>query len=256
MAAKPEKDYVGHQNRLSDEERDARRRLCELLTAATVPVAELLDNLNLFTSHIYLGRTLFVADLYRMIVNTPGVILELGTRWGQNMALLANLRALFEPYNHLRKIVGFDTFKGFPAVHSSDGAAYAKAGNYSVSENYKAVLSQILSLHEKQQPISQICKHELVEGDIVETLPKFLEREPSTVVAMAYFDLDIYEPTLFALRQLAPFLTKGSILAFDELCHPRFPGETVAVREALGVRNVNLRRVAWSTNQAYLIVGE
>jgi hypothetical protein len=37
--------------------------------------------------------------------------------------------------------------------------------------------------------------------------------------ALAYFDLDLYEPTRAVLEQIRPYLTKGSIVAFDEFAH-------------------------------------
>ena len=68
-----------------------------------------------------LARILFMDDLYRRIVDVPGVILELGVRWGQNLALFSALRTIYEPFNHNRKVIGFDTFAGFPSPHAKDG---------------------------------------------------------------------------------------------------------------------------------------
>jgi hypothetical protein len=68
-----------------------------------------------------LARILFMDDLYRRIVEVSGVVLELGVRRGQNLALFAALRTIYEPFNHNRKVIGFDTFAGFPAVDRKDG---------------------------------------------------------------------------------------------------------------------------------------
>jgi hypothetical protein len=251
-----DKDLVGHRSRLTVQEEDAKRILQQALSSGGVPADELIDQLNLFSTHIALGKTLFVEHLYRQILDVPGVIFEFGVRWGQNMALMTKLRALFEPYNHLRRIVGFDTFSGFPSVAPEDGGPYANVGGYNVSAGWKGVLEGILQAHEQQQPIPQIGKHELVEGDIRDTLDAYLKAHPETVISLAYFDFDIYEPTLFALQRIRPYLAKGAIVAFDELCHPRFPGETVALREALQMADVRLRRVPYTTNPAYFVVGD
>jgi len=37
-----------------------------------------------------------------------------------------------------------------------------------------------------------------------------------------------------ALQAVLPRLTRGSVLAFDEIGHPKWPGETAAFREVLG----------------------
>ncbi len=36
----------------------------------------------------------------------------------------------------------------------------------------------------------------------------------------------MYQPTKELLEAIRPRLTKGGILAFDELAHPKWPGET------------------------------
>jgi hypothetical protein len=56
-------------------------------------------------------------------------------------------------------------------------------------------------------------------GDATITLPKYLNTDSESVIAMAYFDFDVYKPTLTCLQAISPFLTKGSILAFADACH-------------------------------------
>src|SRR4051812_27502689 len=57
---------------------------------------------------------------------------------GQNLALMETFRGIYEPFNHNRKIIGFDTFEGFPAIHEKDGKSeVAKAGAYSVTKDYE-----------------------------------------------------------------------------------------------------------------------
>jgi len=40
-------------------------------------------------------------------------------------------------------------------------------------------------------------------------------------------------------------MPKGSVLAFDELDNPLWPGETQAAIDAVGLRNLRLRRLDW-----------
>jgi hypothetical protein len=116
------------------------------------------------------------------------------------------------------------------------------AGDYSVTEGWQDELEAILEFHNSNQPIPQKRKFELVAGDATETLPRYLRDNPETIVALAYFDFDIYAPTKACLQALLPHLTKGSILAFDELNCPEFPGETIALREVLGLSRYAIRR--------------
>jgi hypothetical protein len=170
------------------------------------------------------------------------------------MTTLCNLRGIYEPFNHSRRICGFDTFSGFAGVDAADGK-YSSDGDYSTSSNYEEELETILSLHESFSPISQIKKFDLVKGDVVETLPVWLDSNPHAIVAMAIFDMDIYKPTRAALELIVPRLTKGSLLVFDELNCPHFPGETQAVNEVLSLNNLRLKRFPHQPYCAYAEFG-
>jgi hypothetical protein len=235
------------------DEVEARARLAALLDATPVPGDDLLGNLAFYNTRIPLARQLFLAELYQRILTVSGSIIELGVRWGQNLALFTNLRAIYEPYNHTRHVIGFDTFAGFPSVHEFDGPD-AHPGGFDVSEHFVDHLSAVLTCHEDLAPISHIKKHELVVGDVIETVPAYLASHPETIVALAYFDLDLYEPTKAALEAIQPHLTKGSVLAFDELTHPSFPGEARAVAEVMGMGTFAIQRSPLASNVGFIVI--
>ncbi|HEY9217406.1 MAG TPA: class I SAM-dependent methyltransferase [Phenylobacterium sp.] len=230
-----------------------KQHLAETLRTCEVPDGELLDNLGLFLTRQNLARILFMQKLYEQILPVHGVVMEFGVRWGQNLALFSALRGMFEPFNYNRKIVGFDTFAGFPSVSSLDGGR-VRAGDYGVAPGWKEQLEGILGFHEQNAPIPQKRKFELVQGDAIQTLPKYLGEHPETVIALAYFDFDLYEPTKACLEAILPHITKGTVLAFDELNCPEFPGETVAVREVLGLSRYAIRRDPANPLMSWLVV--
>ena len=163
------------------------------------------------------------------------------------------MRGIYEPFNYNRKIVGFDTFGGFPSVDKKDGAK-VKTGDYAVTENYEVYLEKILAYHESESPIPHIKKFELVKGDAIVTIDEYLKRSPETIVALAYFDFDIYMPTKKCLEAILPRVTKGSIIAFDELNCPEFPGETLAVMEVLGLSKFALKRSVLNPLISYIVI--
>lgn len=208
-----------------------------------LPDEEVLPNLGMFLTSKALSRVLFFHEMYRKVLNHHGVIMEFGVRWGQTLTLLSALRGIYEPFNRHRKIVGFDTFTGLKGMEAKDGTqSRCQDGSFSVTPDYRAYLDKLLTLQDATNPISHIKKFELVEGDASLTVPAYLERHPETVVSMAIFDFDLYRPTKDALESLLPHLCKGSLLVFDELCDPYFPGETLALREVLGLRNLRIQR--------------
>jgi hypothetical protein len=229
------------------------KALVDHLKNTPIPNNEILANLGLFLTRSSLGRILFITELYEKIINSHGIIMEMGVRWGQNLALFSALRSLYEPFNTSRKIVGFDTFSGFPEVWGEDGVSdKARAGNYDVISGYENTLEKILEIAEKINPKANEKKFELIKGDVRETLPCYLKAHRETLVSLVYFDLDLYAPTKAAIEALLPFCHRGTVFAFDELCYTDFPGETLAMREVFSGRKYTINRSPLSPQQSYL----
>lgn len=192
-------------------------------------------------------------ELYQKIVNIHGVVIEFGVRWGQNMSTLQNLRGIYESFNYNRKIIGFDTFSGFPSVADEDGNKVA-VGNYGVTNEYMTHLEEVLKYHETESPIQHKKKFELVKGDAIITFEKYLKDNPHLVVALAYFDFDLYEPTKKCLELLLKRVIKGSVIAFDNLNCPEFLGETIAVMETIGLDKYSIKRSPLNPLISYLTI--
>lgn len=202
-----------------------------------------------------LSRIIYCYELYKKIIDIPGVICEFGVQWGATLNTLMNLRGMLEPYNHSRKIFGFDTFEGFAGVDKIDGNHHAR-GDYATIEGYENTLEKLLNIQERFSPLSHLKKFELVKGDASETFPKWLRDNPHVIVSMAIFDMDLYKPTADVLRQVIPRLTKGSLLVFDELNCPHFPGETAAVEEVLGLNKISLKRFPHQAFCSWAVFGD
>lgn len=226
-----------------------------LLKNCPIPDSEILANIALFMNRSSLSQLLFVEHLYRQILPIHGIILELGVRWGRNLATMITLRNVLEPYNFSRKIVGFDSFAGFPSVSVKDGSdpTISKKA-LTVTKRYDRYLSSLLGSHERLGLRGHLKRFELCKGDATVTVPEYLKEHPESVIALAYFDFDLYKPTRICLEAIAPFLTKGSIIAFDEACHASFPGETIALREADILSRCCLQRLPFNGFQSFVAI--
>lgn len=112
----------------------------------------------------------------------------------------------------------------------------AVPGRFATPDGEVDHLCEVLAAHEATEPfVGHTQRSFVVQGDVRETVPRYLEENPETIIAMAYFDLDLYQPTKELLEAIRPHLTKGGILAFDEPAHPKWPGETTALREVFGL---------------------
>lgn len=227
-------------------------RFIDLLNNCPIPDNELANHLGLFIKRQAMSRVIFMYELYKKIIGVHGVVFEFGVRWGQDIALFESFRGMLEPFNYNRKLVGFDTFAGFPSVSDMDKLTHK--GDMNVTENYETYLEKVLSNHEGASPLSHIKKYELIKGDATVTFKEYLNRHPETIIAFAYFDFDIYEPTKLCLESCRDRFTKGSIIGFDELNHPDWPGETVALREILGIDKVRVERMPFMPTGSYIVV--
>jgi hypothetical protein len=231
--------------RSSAKESDRRARFLETFNSSPIPDAELVySQLALYLPRQELSRMLALADLYRnQVLETNGVLMEFGTCYGRTAALLTNLRGIFEPFNFTRKLVIFDTFTGLRGTEEKDGAhKLAQDGAYSAGLGYEQYLSEVLAYHESEAPIAHLQKFEIVKGDASATIGTYLKAHPETIIALAYFDFDIYSPTKACLEAIRPHLTRNSVLAFDELNCPEYPGETRALNEVFGLGKCTLKR--------------
>lgn len=210
---------------------------------------------TLFSTRIEINRILHYNNIYKNLLSKPGVIMEFGVEWGSTLSLLIKLRSIYEPYNYSRKIIGFDTFSGFTNKLSTKEKELGwKKRDYTVNKNYEKVLEELLKLEEDNAPLSNIKKFELIKGDASNTAKKYLKQNPQSIIGMAIFDMDVYKPTKKVLDLIKPRLFKGSILVFDELNHPQFPGETTALLKSMGLNKLKLRSFHGATFSSWTIL--
>mgnify|MGYP003951423933 FL=1 len=239
--------------RASSIELKNREEIIQKFLQSPVPKNEILENLGLFLTTKNFSRMLFFYEIYQKIKDTEGVIMEFGLRWGQNLSLLIALRGMLEPYNVKRKIIGFDTFKGFLKEKKIDDGQY-KRGTLSLPKDYERYLIELLSNLEKENPVSHVKKYQVIKGDASVTLKNYLKKSTETIVSFAFFDMDIYEPTKNCLRLLKPHLTKGSILAFDELNCDMARGVTPALKEVFNLNKIKIKRFPHISRISYFTI--
>jgi hypothetical protein len=49
-------------------------------------------------------------------------------------------------------------------------------------------------------------------------------------------------------------MPKGAVLAFDELDQAQWPGETMAVLETVGLRNLRIQRFPWHSALSFAVI--
>ena len=84
--------------------------------------------------------------------------------------------------------------------------------------------------------------HSLIKGDVTTTSTEYFAKHPESLVAFAYFDIGLYEPTKAAMLAIKPHLIPGSIILLDQLTWAESPGEALAFREVFQESNFTIEK--------------
>jgi len=138
------------------------------------------------------------AELAKRLGLTEISILELGVAGGRGLvAMEAIAKDAAAEFGIAITVYGFDTGIGMPIPKDSrDMPHFFKKGNYQMDiQALKLVLPDT----------------EIVFGDVIDTFPRFLERDIAPIAAVA-FDMDHYYSTIAALNAMACDKYLGKLL--------------------------------------------
>jgi len=208
-----------------------------------------------FVTRQSLSRFISRYEVFKKVLGVPGSIIECGVFHGAGLFSFAKISSILEPTNHSRRIIGFDTFEGFPSVHDTDklgnsGIAYAGAFRGSSEGD----IASSINFFDMNRPLSHIPKVEIVKGDLCQTAKTFVAENPHLVVSLLNLDLDLFEPTLAALEAFVPCMPKGGVIIFDELNAKTVSGETAAVKKFFNLNSLKINRLVHDTYFSYLIL--
>ena len=99
---------------------DYRGALDALFTNARGSQVEKLENFACYVPRQSMARFLCLSEIFKLALNVQGDVMECGVNWGGGLMTFAQLSAIWEPVNLQRRIVGFDTFRGFESVSPED----------------------------------------------------------------------------------------------------------------------------------------
>ncbi len=190
-----------------------------------------------------LTRFLAQYEIFKRILPVKGSIIECGVFRGGGLMAWAKLSAILEPTNLTRRIYGFDSFAGFPAVSDADRGALRSAQVGDLYADSHAELLDLIATYDSDRFLGHVDKVHLVRGDAVKTIPKFVKTHAHVIVSLLFLDFDLYEPTAVAIEHLYSRMPKGGIIAFDELDNPLWPGETQAMLAKIGAGRLRIERL-------------
>ena len=184
-------------------------------------------------------------ELYQMILNLPGDVFELGVFKAASMIRWVTFRQLLEN-SYSRRIVGFDTFGKFPTkgVELDVDLEYVEAFSAQAGDALsRAQVDEIF----KRKGFENI---ELLEGNITDTLPHFVQNNPACRIALLHLDLNVKEPTKFALEALYDRIVPGGLIVIDD--YTSVVGATEAIDDLVADKGLVIEKLSFHSVPAFI----
>ena len=187
-------------------------------------------------------------ETYKKIIKIKGDILEFGVFKGASLIRFLTFRDLIENKSK-RKVIGFDAFGKFPQPkknfkNNKADKLFAKRHDDNIG------LGININSLKKYLNQKKITNYELIKGDVLETLPKYLLKNSKLKIALLHLDLDVYEPTRFVLESLYKNISKNGIILLDDYTH--IQGATLAVDEFIKKNRLKILRVSKNGRPYYI----
>ncbi|MEE2707156.1 MAG: TylF/MycF/NovP-related O-methyltransferase [Planctomycetota bacterium] len=197
-------------------------------------LADILESFPVYIRRVNLTRFLAHYELYRMIKDLPGNIVECGVYRGASLLAFAKFLEIFHGGDRTRRVFGFDNFAGFESLHENDGPECERlnkvTGGWNASPFYQELKEHIDVFHVDSY-VPRAKRVVLVEGDLTQTAPEFVDQNPGLRISLLHLDVDLYEPTKAALDAFYPRVVRGGLVVFDEYGLTEWAGESHAVEE-------------------------
>jgi len=200
----------------------------------SVTPLDVLKHFPVLARRQWLKRFLAHIELFRMTLDVPGDIAELGVFRGMGLMTWANLLEAYCIGDRTKIVYGFDNWKGFTAFSPEDGRRVPEAKKVSGGFNpepYRRELEDAIRIFDRDRFVPWKGRIKLVDGQIEDTVPRFVKDNPGVRFSLIHFDCDLYAPTKAALEALWPRVCRGGVVLFDEYAIADWPGESRAVDE-------------------------
>lgn len=241
-------------------DQDILNEIDELVEQSGMLPRDIVENFILFYRRVNFAKFLTHIEIFNKILDRPGSIVECGVFKGASFLTFLKLVEIYCPGDTLKKLIGFDTFSGFPSISEQDGIPNPErdlvVGGFN-SSNFMPYLKKIIDLTQKDSMIPRFKRVELVEGDVCKTIPEYVNNNPGLRISLLHLDLDLYEPTLVALKYLYPLVVPGGVVLFDEYAMAGFPGESKAFDDYFSGNAPIMKKFPFiSTPGGYFIKGQ
>ena len=188
-------------------------------------------------------------ELYKMILNLPGDVFEMGVFKAGTMIRWATFRQLLEN-SFSRRVVGFDTFGKFPKMSVNLGSDLDADLEY--VEAFTAKAGEALSRDQVEQVFARkgFENFDLLEGNVTDTLPHFVMKNPACRIALLHLDLNVKGPTKFVLEALYDRIVPGGLIVIDD--YTSVVGTTEAIDDLVAQKGLKIEKLSFHSVPAFI----
>ena len=199
---------------------------------------------NLQMSVERMSKFLIHYEAFKLIKNIEGSIVECGIFKGTSFVRFGVLRDAYKKTKS--KLIGFDVFNDiYPNTSFENEQKHRKhwiktAGPSSIS------MGQLRKVFKNQK----IKNYELVKGDVLKSIPKYLKKNKNLKISLLNIDLAFVEPTKCALELLYDKVVKNGVILFDNYGGEGtngifYKGETKVIKDFLKKKKEKLRNLKY-----------
>ena len=208
---------------------------------------------NLFMNKERLSKFLIHYELFKKIHKINGSIVECGVFKGTSLSRFAMMRELFFKQNK-KKLIAFDVF--------SDKFPNTKFKNEKIQRSHwiktaggsSIATSQLHKIFKRKK----IKNYELIKGDVLKTIPKYVKKNPNLKISLLNVDIDFVETTQCVLENFYDKVSKNGIILFDNYegigtGGTFYKGETAVINSFLKKMKKKIIKFPFFNRPSYII---
>ena len=208
---------------------------------------------NLFMNNERFSKLLIHYEVFKLIKNVSGSIVECGVFKGTSFSRFAMMRELIGN-SKKNKLLAFDVFNDdFPDTNFKNEKIQRQhwiktAGGSSIAT------SQLDKIFKKKK----IKNYELIKGDVLKTIPKYVKKNPNLKISLLNVDIDFVETTKCVLENFYSKVSKGGIILFDNYegvgtGGTYYKGETETINIFLKQKKKKIMKFPFFNRPSYII---
>ena len=210
-------------------------------------------NFHLTMDEERLGKFLTHYEAFKISKNIPGEIVECGVFKGTSLIRFGMFRKIFGG-DHTSRLIAFDVFSDkYPNTKFKEDQIQRKhwiktAGSSSISA------SQLKKIFKSRK----ILNYQIIKGDVVKTVPKFVEKNPGLKISILNIDIDFIEPTITVLENFFNKVSKGGVILLDNYAGrgssgKYLHGDTVAIDNFFKNKNIEIKKFNFTARPCFII---